>query len=302
MIRVLFYTLPFWIFGSIHNSLAKQLYQHGIFCELLDWTKPYTKEEFKLINETYDIFVTTPESIDILHKDFDIPYSKIYSIAHGQHDILLTKKKSGLEVFDKIGKYGVVSEILKTKSKEFGLARVPEVLTVGTHFDLFYQKPARRLDKIGYAGAREVINHNGVEIKRGNIVKEVAADMPYIKFIEHKFYHYTAMPSYYKNIDALVVSSIEESVGYPFMESSCGGRLPFTTSVGYANEHGKDSGHITLPISNKDYPRELKKQLTYFHINNEEYAKKCKDVQEFARENYDWSKHIEKWIKFFLEV
>jgi glycosyltransferase involved in cell wall biosynthesis len=298
MRKVLMFTYPRWCFGAIHNALSKELYKYGIHCDLLDWGQAYSRKEFELLNEIYDVFLTTPEAVEVLHSTYGVPYEKIYSIAHGEQDILLTKRDNGLEIFDKIGRYGVVSEVLKNSSGKFEVKRVPDVVTVGVHFDMFYQEPSKTLCKVGYAGAREVKNFYGIEIKRGHHVKETLQHTPYLNLIEHQFFHYTCMPAYYNSIDALVVSSIEESAGLPFMEASCAGRLPFTTPVGYANEFGKSSGHIELPISNKDFCGVLKNKLTYYHINDDQYVKKCKQVQEFARENYDWSKHIELWVEF----
>jgi hypothetical protein len=39
--------------------------------------------------------------------------------------------------------------------------------------------------------------------------------------------------------------------------------------------------------------------LNYYKYNPEQYYKKCLDIQEYARYNYDWSKVIDQWIELF---
>lgn len=298
MKKVLFYTQNRWAFGSLHHALSKELYKYGVLSNLLDWTQPYTQEEFKLLDKTYDIFLTTPEAVMVLHNHANIPLDKIYAVAHGQQDLLLAQKDFGVDFFDKIGKYGVVSEILKKKSHEFKISRVPEVLTMGTQFDLFHQEPAKKLEKLGYAGARTTQNFFGTEIKRGHLVNETVQHLPYIRLIEHQFYHWMCMPAYYGQLDSLVISSTEESASLPFLEASCAGRLVFSTPVGYMREFGKESGYIELPLMEDDFRRELKNELIYHHINEDQFAVRCKRVQEYAREFFDWSFHIQKWVEF----
>ena len=73
MKKVLFYTQNRWAFGSIHHGLIKELYKHNIYGNLLDWTKRYTEEEFKYLDNTYDLFVTNPEAVMSLHQAYKIP-------------------------------------------------------------------------------------------------------------------------------------------------------------------------------------------------------------------------------------
>jgi glycosyltransferase involved in cell wall biosynthesis len=109
------------------------------------------------------------------------------------------------------------------------------------------------------------------------------------------------MPGYYNSIDALAVSSIEESAGLPSMEAAAAGRLVLSTPVGYFEDYGPKGGGVVLPMG---YPEEdqycsaLKESIEYYQKNPEAYNKKCLDIQEFARENYDWEKHILGWVNF----
>ena len=300
MKKVLFYTQNRWAFGSIHHALAKELYKYGIIANLLDWTQHYTPDEIRLLNDSYDLFVTNPEAIVHLNR-LGIPPEKLATVAHGQWDMLLARRDFGNLFYNQIKKFGVVSNVLKNKAAEFGVERIPDVIPFGIHFDMFYRKPSEKLEKLGYGGAKETKNFFDVEIKRGHLVKQTATEIPQVKLVEHNFYNWMCMPGYYNSIDALAVSSIEESAGLPSMEAAAAGRLVLSTPVGYFEDYGPKGGGVVLPMG---YPEEdqycsaLKESIEYYQKNPEAYNKKCLDIQEFARENYDWEKHILGWVNF----
>jgi glycosyltransferase involved in cell wall biosynthesis len=297
MRKVIFYTQSRWAFATIHRGLEKELYKYGIIANLLDWTQQYSGEEFKLLNESYDLFVTMPDAVVHLNR-CGIPGNKIATVAHGQWDMLLAKRDFGNGFYDQIYKFGVVSNVLKTKSAEFGINRIPDVVSFGIHFDMFYRKPSSSLKKIGYGGARETKNFFNVEIKRGHLVKETVTNIPEVNLVEHNFYNWMCMPAYYNSIDALAVSSIEESAGLPSMEAAAAGRLVLSTPVGYFEENGPRGGGILLPLEEEEYKKKLSEEIRYYTSDSEAYKKKCLEIQEFAKENYDWSRHIENWVNF----
>lgn len=297
MRKVLFYTQNRWAFGSIHHALSKELYKYGIIANLLDWTQQYSGEEFKLLNESYDLFVTMPDAVVHLNR-CGIPGNKIATVAHGQWDMLLAKRDFGTGFYDQIYKFGVVSNILKDKAKEFGINRTPDVVQFGIHFDMFYRKPSSSLNKIGYGGARETKNFFNQEIKRGHLVKEVISDIPEVNLVEHNFYNWMCMPAYYNSVDAIVVSSTEESAGLPGLEAAAAGRLVLSTPVGYFEENGPRGGGIVLPIEEDSFKEKLSEYVKMYASDKEAYIKKCLEIQEYARENYDWSKHIQAWVEF----
>lgn len=284
--------------GQIHRSLEKELFQYGIYANLLNWRTEVKPDEWKMLNDTYDLFVTNPDAVLPLH-NCGIPINKIATIAHGQWDMLLAKQQSNnLDFYPHLYKFGVVSEVLKTKCAEHNISsRVPEVVREGLHFDFFYQKPSQSLQRVGYGGARETKNFFGVEIKRGHLVKNTVAQTP-VQLVEHDFYNWLSMPAYYSKIDALVASSIEEAAGFPVMEAAAAGRLVLSTPVGYFEEDGPKGGGIVLPLEEQDYCQSLYNNLAEYYNDSNKYQKKCKEIQEYARENYDWSKHIQGWVNF----
>ena len=296
--KVLFFNQDRWCMGQIHRSLEKELFKYGIYANLLNWRAEIKPEEWKMLDDTYDLFVTNPDAVLPLASS-GIPLAKIATIAHGQWDLLLAKKEAnGFDFYPHLYKFGVVSNILKIKTAEHSItSRVPDVVTEGIHFSFFYQKPSDKLEIIGYGGARETVNFFGQEIKRGSLVKKTVEQTP-IKIFEHNFWNWLTMPAYYKNIHALAASSIEESAGFPSMEAAAAGRLVLSTPVGYFEEHGPKGGGVVLPMDEKEYCEALYNNLALYYYNKDAYYKKCCEIQEYAREAYDWSKHIERWVAF----
>lgn len=299
MRKILFWFEDDWAFGTIHHALCKELYKYGIYANLLNWSRQLTAEEIKLLVDVYDLFVTKPDTAMILHL-YGIPLEKIAAVSHAQWDYLVRQKEDGIEYYSRLYKFGAVSNILKQKAAEFGIKIIPEVLTMGIHFDLFYSKPTEKLISVGYAGAKQVSNFFGQEIKRGKLVEQIINNNSFLKLIQHKRYIWMAMPAYYNLIDSIVVSSTEEGAGLPSLEAAAAGRLVFSTPVGYFEEHGPKGGGVVLPIEQPAFEESLINSLIYYYNDSEAYRKKCLDIQEYARENYDWSKHIESWVSFLM--
>ena len=299
MKNILFFTQNRWAFGTIHNGLIKELYKHGFYCNLLDWTVSYTPEEFSLLSDRYDIFVTMPDAVMALHDVYKIPFEKIITIAHGQWDILLAKSQARLDFYPLLKGFGVISNVLKNKCEEWRISRVPDIVELGIHFDHFYSKPSNQLKVIGYGGSNETKNFFGQEIKRPNLVPKIVESIEGLEIYKHKFFNHLCMPSYYTKVDCVIMSSIEEAGGLPVMECAASGRLPIGTPVGYFEDNAPKGGGILVPIEENSFIENTKNILNYYKSNSEEYIKKCLDVQEYAKENYDWSKKIESWVRLF---
>lgn len=296
MTKIIFFTEPYWAFGSIHYSLCKLLYSYGINAEVLNFFNQYTPEEMYCISDNTDYFVTTPVGVEWLMK-YNIPPQKIKSVAHAQWDILLSKNNIGLSIYQNLAGFGVVSQTLKEKSKEFGIQRTPDLVTLGIEFNRFFSQPSKRLTDIGFAGAFESRNFSGEEIKRGRLIKECCGELNIPMLLPHKKMHYLGMPTFYKHVSSIAAASTEEGAGLPVMEGAAAGKLIMSTAVGNFRENGPLGGGVTLSIDENEFKKELKENILYYS-DEEKYKKKCLEIQEFARENYDWSKHIDKWIDF----
>ena len=299
MKKVLFFTQNRWAFGSIHHALCKELYKFDIYANLLDWTVEYTRKEFDLLNETYDFFVTMPDAVLGLHYRYGVPLEKIVCVAHGQWDILLARQQADMDFYPRLHKFAVISQVLKDKCSEWSISVDPVIAKLGLHFDLFYDNPSTSLNKIGYGGSNETNNFFGQEIKRPKLVEAIVSDMEGLELVKHEFYNYMCMPAYYKSIDCIIMSSIEEAGGLPIMEAAAAGRLCMGTPVGYFEYNGNLGGGIVLPIEANSFVANAKDALNYYKNNSEQYHKKCLDIQEYARYNYDWKYVIDGWIELF---
>jgi glycosyltransferase involved in cell wall biosynthesis len=298
MKKVLFYTQNRWAFGSIHHGLIKELYKHNIYSNLLDWTKRYTEEEFKYLNSVYDLFVTNPEAVMSLHQIYKIPLKKIVTVAHGQWDMLLTKEKHGTDFYSELYNFGVVSEILKTKSKEFGINTVPNIVELGIHTEIYQNDVSTELKTIGYGGMKETKNYFGEEIKRGWMVEKALQGLN-VNFKFNYELNHLCMAGYFKTIDCLIVSSSEESAGLPAMEAAAAGKLVLGTPVGYFERNAVLGGGVLLPLDEENFIKKLREIVLFYQNNPHEYRQRCLQIQKFAQENYDWKNKVDKWINLF---
>ena len=297
MKKVLFYTQNRWAFGSLHHGLCKELYKHNIYANLLDIDVTYTSEEFELLNNTYDLFVTDPSTVLRLHYNYGIPLNKIVAIAHEQWDILLAKKESGVGFYSELHSYAVISKIVSDKSLEIGISVVPKFVKYGIHFDLFCDPVHDSLRNVGYGGEKESFTFYGVDRKRCHLVEKVVSGIEDLNLVSHNYYNYMCMPAYYNKIDALIMSSSEDAGGLPAMEAACSGKLIIGTPVGYFEENGKHGGGVLVPLDELGFLNETRKHLIYYRDNPKEYKEKCEEIQNYARENYDWSKTIHSWVE-----
>lgn len=299
MKNVLFFVENGWAFGAIHHALNKELFKYNIYGNLLDWCKQYTQEEIDLLNDRYDVFVTLPNTAETLLQTYQIDPQKIIITAHEQTDILITINKYGTQFFDQFKEYTVISKILKTKSKEFGIQREPKITKTGIHFEHFYFPINESLRVVGYGGAKFSHNYFGVDRKRGRLVETCVQETEGLILREHKFYNYLCMPGYYKHIDCLIMSSIEDAGGLPTMEAAAAGRLVIGTPVGYFEDSGPKGGGLVVPLDEELFVKQTKEHLAFYRDNPLEYKNKCKEIQQYARDHYDWSHRIDNWIKLF---
>jgi glycosyltransferase involved in cell wall biosynthesis len=297
MKKIIFFTQNRWAFGSIHHALAKELWKHGVYANLLDWTVGYTKEEFALFRDGHDLFVTMPEAVLTLHRDYEVPLNRIIAVAHGQWDILLAKSQADFDFYPHLAGFGVISNILYEKCKEWEISVEPKIVPLGIHVKKYIRDPARELRVVGYGGANETKNWFGQEIKRPHLVEKTLDGMG-LELKRHKFYNHLAMAGYYGTVDCILQTSMEEAGGLPMMEAAASGRLPIGTPVGYLPEHAP-SGGLLAPLEEGEFVEKTREYLSYYKANPDKFRKKCMEVQEFAYRNYDWKLKIRKWMELF---
>ena len=297
--KIGFFTYNEWAFGAIHDALCKELYKQGIYAHIISWDRQYTHEEFACFMDTFDYFCTVPGNAVPALNSYGVPNERIMAVAHGRFDI-----QAGLahnNAFNEFAIYGGVSPDLAEFGKGLGVEREMRIAKNGIHFDNFYAEPSKELKTIGYGGALEYKNHHngGVDLKRGYLVKSIADGIRLpINLLSRR--HYLAMPSYYKTVDATIVSSTEESCGLPLMEAAAAGRLPISTPVGVTRDY-PGTPNITLPFPEDEFIAAGVKAIDELSRNSDKFAIMCREAQDFARENYDWSVRIQDWVKLFTE-
>ncbi|MCX8008081.1 MAG: glycosyltransferase [Patescibacteria group bacterium] len=303
MIRVSFFTQNRWAFGNIHHSLSKVLYKYGIISEVIDFTVSYQLKEFQYLNDCTDLFITNPDAVPPL-RSYKIPYEKIAIVAHAEWDILRALNIGGEEIFNNCIDYAVVSKHLFEKSKEFGIKRIPKILPVGVFSEKFNYPLPVELKTVGYAGAFETYNWKGVEIKRGHLVSKILS-ICYENGIElnynpHNFYMWQSMPGYYKDVDLIFITSLEEGAGLPYMEAAVAGRGIMTTPVGYAKEKHKVG--LIFPFDENEYINNAIHYIKYFKENPKKFIEHCEMNRKFGKNDFDWEVRVDSWVKFIKEV
>lgn len=293
MKSVLFFTQPRWAFAQIHHALIKRLWEHNIYAHLLDWTQNYTPDEWKYFNDKYDLFLTTPEAAHML-RNAGISYSRIASVVHCERDMAIAIHENGKEFFKELHSFGGVNRFLVDTAKQMGIEREMTVTPIGIDTKHFFCPVRDTMSVVGYAGAMEGWLSHGPEIKRGRLYTRVMEETG-IQSRIHKSYHHLAMPGFYKEIDAVMVTSSYETVGLPILEASAAGRLVISTEVGYAN--GKQG--ILCRMPDEEFIADAKEALLYYYHNPRSYRRICEVNQDYTMAHHDWDNCIDAWVKLF---
>jgi hypothetical protein len=291
--RILFFIETKWAYGSIYFNLCKELHKFGIQADILDWSVGYSKEYLKNTIDLYDNLSTTPYDA-FTFMTYDVPVEKLIITAHGEIDLYRAFEKDKT-IFDKVKEFTVVSENLFETCKKIGIKRVPKLTTVGVNANNFYQKVPSQLENIGYAASISAPNYFGTDIKRGHLVQKIC-DITGTQFCHPGYSHFYGMPLFYSTVDCVITSSLEETVGLPMLEASCAGRLVMTTNVGYSSAHKQA---ITLPFEEDKFIEKAVENINYYKNNIKEMQKRCNETQQYAMNNFCWSKNIESWLGLF---
>jgi len=308
MKRVVFYFEPNWAFGTVHYELCKYLYAYGFDCRLLPWNKSYTIQEMKELNDTTDIFVTTPHGWRFLGYDYKtVAPEQCVIISHAKLDMTELIHYHGYEDFNKFKRYACVSEWLVNLSAELGIQRPADLTPVAINYNAFYSPPNDYLKVVGYAGSyhhKSEFTEDMVKSelaqpkyhKRSWLVQE-AAERAGLEFRPAAPYHnsYVTMPGFYKNVDAVVAASTEEGAGLPIMEGGAAGKLVISTAVGHWAQRAGQGGGYAVPIEEKEFLEKTTEVLSYYKSNPEKYKQRCLEIQHHAK-NYDWKYVIDKWV------
>jgi glycosyltransferase involved in cell wall biosynthesis len=294
--RVLFYVQTTWAFGAVHFELSKYLHSRGLIADVLDWGRNYTIDEVRMLADYYDYIVTIPGYGMGLVDTFGLPHEKIMIVAHGEPGLRLALRKRPREEFDRFAGYAVVSEFVRRLSAELGIRRVPKVVRVGINYRRFLSPVSSALHIVGYGGMIRR-DEDGDDIKRGFLVRE-AAEAAGLMFKPAGQLNFLAMPTYYGQVDAVLVSSSTEGFGLAALEGGAAGRLVISTPVGYFPHMASRGMGIMAPLDPNEYKKFTIEKLRYYEENPAAYVETCKATQKAAKQ-FDWEYVVDDWIEFF---
>jgi hypothetical protein len=297
--RVLFFTGTGWAFGSVHSELARYLHSRGIICDILDWSKGYKWDEMKLLIDYYDRFYSIPGETWPLTDNYGVPHEKIVVVAHGEYDLHHMVDTRPDDEINRFAAYGVISDFLRDLSRELEIKREPKIVKYGVNCSRFLQPVSSELRTVGYGGSMHRADHLGVDWKRGYLAKQ-AAESAGLVFSPAGQFHFLCMPSYYKQVDAVLVTSLREGYGLPAMEAAAAGRLVISTPVGGFPHQASLGAGLAAPVEAKEFEEFVVDRLLYYKGNPAQYIEICKAIQKAAKK-LDWDYVVDEWIELLLE-
>ena len=289
-----------WCIGEIYRHIAP--YVGG---EVLNWDVTIDGSL-----DSYDWVLTTAgEGTRRLIEYYKTPRHKIYAVSHSEYDSLRFLRYEGNENIGKYAGYAVVSDTLACSSLSMGIIRIPTVLRGGVDCALYDAPVPQELRIVGYGASYRRLNEFGVEQKRGDLVK-LAVDRagllfkPAISLPEALGPLWRSastpkekMPEYYRTVDAVIMSSLQEGGGMPPLEAAAAGRLVIGTPVGEFPRLAYEGLGILAPLNADAFVDFVVDQLNFYKYHLEEFNNRCVAGREAARKR-DWSCVAQDWVKF----
>ncbi|WP_224583220.1 glycosyltransferase [Mesorhizobium sp. CA14] len=294
--KILIYGYTKWSHGRVYYDLCRHLHDRGYIVDLLDWQVDHAEYAQRVISY-YDFVVSALDGVSRLVDEYEVPFEKIIAISHHEFDIRMLIEQKGIHVFERFANYGVVGQSVYCASIMRGVPRLPMVASLGINYDEFYAEPPRRLTTVGYASSMSVKTF-GIEWKRGHLAEAAAGEAG----LAFKVAGSTAnqisfhdMPEFYRSVDAVLSTSINESGPLSVLEGAAAGRLVIGTPVGHFPLRAYQGGGIIAPIEPEKFKAFTSSTLRYYKENAGEFVTKCAAIQEAARK-FDWAYTIEDWI------
>ncbi|UCI19167.1 glycosyltransferase family 25 protein [Mesorhizobium sp. B2-1-8] len=293
--RVLIYGYTKWSHGRVYYDIMCKLNDIGFIVDILDW-QVNNVDHVEHLSKYYDLWMSALDGVSTLVDQYKIPYDRIIAISHHEFDIRMLIEQKGKEVFDKFANYGVVSESLYSASMMLGISRMPEVAPLGIDYQSFFSPLPERLTTVGYATSMSVETY-GVEWKRGYLAEAAAQDAGLIFKVAGSTANQISfhdMPTFYRSVDAVVTSSVNESGPLSVMEGAAAGRLVIGTSVGHFPLKAYQGGGIIAPLEPSKFKAFTSATLRYYKDNPAAFAERCYATREAARK-FDWQYSIDEW-------
>jgi glycosyltransferase involved in cell wall biosynthesis len=294
-VKLLIYGYLQWSHGRVYYDICKRLHREGYIVDILNWQinhSPY----IKCLMGYYDLYMSALDGVSTLIDVYGVPHDRLIALSHHELDMQMLIEEKGREIFERFAGYGVVSEYLYGVSVMKGIRRLPMVVSLGINYDEFDSTLPERLSTVGYAGSMSVSTY-GIEWKRGTLA-EASANQAGLDF---KIAGWTGnqtsfhdMPNFYRTVDAVLISSINEGAGLPAMEAAAAGRLVISTPVGHFPTKAYQGGGIIAPIEGEKFKRFAAATLLYYKENPSAFVEKCSAIRNAARK-FDWQNTIGEW-------
>lgn len=298
--NILFFVDADRALGFLHSELIKYLHQYRIIADIWDWTRSITVDEMNTISDNYDYIVTLPGNTWALTDAYGIAHERIVIVAHGEWDIQRALSTRPADEIDRFAGYAVVSDFLRERSTELGIRRVPSIVRPGISCARFGATPPRQLSVVGYGGVLYREDEQGVDIKRGALAQK-AAEKVGLTFRPAGQIHFLGMPSYYRQVDAVLVASLTEGFGLPALEAAAAGRLVISTGVGNFPLQASGGAGIVAPMGAKEYYDFVADTLAYYKDNPDQFSGICTNIQR-ASFQFDWKYVVDDWVNFFTQL
>lgn len=295
MKKVLIYIHNGWVFGKIHNELIKAL-APDVYCDIICWTKQYTKNEFDLFLEKYDYFMSTPEGCVGLHTTFGVPLDRTIATVHGNWDVFYPISKGvSKDYFKQFKGYFTISPILQNVSISHGVERLPDLLRIGIFQKNYPKKEDDNLNTIGMFSNYSRLDQ-GFDIKRGNLI-ELISQKTNLSIFKKEEVNFLGIEQYYKNIDLIINPALSEGNPYPMLEAFARGIPVLSTHTGIAPEYLKQGGGCLLPFAEKDLIYKTVFEIQKMKNSKLYYNDLCHQSYKIGQ-SIDWSNIRTEWIEF----
>lgn len=311
MRRILFFIDSEWAFGNIHNSLRKCLYPE-YDCDVLCWSKSYTAETFKYLNDKYDLFWSTPAGAFALHQRYGVPNEKLVGLAHHDFDISSPVEQSRANNNNYIGSpkqfadirgFAVVGKKLLTTSLAYGISRLPAVLPMGVHTRDYVRPMSPDIKRIGYFGRAERFDHRDFDSKRGKLAIEVAK-LTGLELFAPQFtqdVHYLATSQMYRDIDLLMFCSLQEGQPCTAYEALAAGVPVLGTAAGVFDELAQYGGGGVLPYDEREFVAQAVEVIEALKADHSLYAKMHAAALSTSR-MFDWAVLKPVWLEYLSSL
>jgi glycosyltransferase involved in cell wall biosynthesis len=294
--KILFFFENNWVFGKIHNELSKALYPE-IYCDVADWSRSYTLDDFSNFLNKYDYIMTVPDASRTLVDVYKVPHERIIVIAHGDWDIF-HGIDSGIKPqdFTKFKGYCVISPRLINVSVAYKIPRIPKLLKIGLFTKNYPRNTNTTVNNIGFFS---VIHRDdcGFDLKRGSLVKHVS-ETTNLPFIHSQNLSFLGIEKAYSNVSLVMFASLTEGNPYSSLEAFACGIPVLGTNVGIFPDIAKSGGGTVLSFEEDLYSREAYGIISEMTKNKCLYYQMSEAAYEESK-NFDWSVLRETWINYF---